>query len=604
MKKANPFIFATFIFVLINCCFNIVAQPIDLIGSYYDQTGNLKHSIQKDYFITDCQLWKYSDIIGFDNKSTFQIENKGIHRQLELTKVDSLHYYFNDNGYQVNCVKKRSLAQIKSQNTPLSMDTGQVIFAGYIANSKKYFDTDSRVEFIFSDYVIRNTKSFFADIDSLGKFSMPIKIIHATSLLVKYRNKLFEVFTSSNDTLFLIMDADSLDNIDFMGVYADVNYDIQNIRKEESSVEAPIQYNASFSKIPAEFKVYRKIIRQKKHALLENYCNQYNCSDAFKTWYREDCDNNYYIDLMGYSWRRFDKDSDKRLSINDDYYSFIDSLDLNDSIAPISYSYLFFAMTLFEKLNQKDDIYNLDFYKTLESTQKKQNPAISDAKLQSEIQKAFFEYSISIIKNGKYSKFRDLRLAISFSSVIENRENELIDYAFSMVRNEIKYKPYLDILTSYYNDFKTREERFKNEPIVVNKSPNKGDLLLKELINKNKNKIMIIDFWFTGCSACRSDFQKMPAIKNKMLDKDIAFIYLCYASTESSWKNVIKEFDIKGEHYLLTNDQISYFKEKYSFNAAPTYFLINKAGRVINTSFRPTMNPDQYIAELEQNLQK
>jgi hypothetical protein len=95
----------------------------------------------------------------------------------------------------------------------------------------------------------------------------------------------------------------------------------------------------------------------------------------------------------------------------------------------------------------------------------------------------------------------------------------------------------------------------------------------------------------------------MHAIKNKLLDKDIIFIYFCYASTETSWQNIIKEFDIKGDHYLLTNDQISYFKEKFNFNAAPTYLVINKAGRIVSTNFRPTMLPDQYIDELNQILQ-
>lgn len=136
------------------------------------------------------------------------------------------------------------------------------------------------------------------------------------------------------------------------------------------------------------------------------------------------------------------------------------------------------------------------------------------------------------------------------------------------------------------------------------KSSEKGEVLLKEIIQKHKNRVIILDFWYTGCSACRNDFKRMNQFKKDLISEEVDFVYFCYSSNENDWKNVLKEYKIQGDHYLLTSDQFSYFSKKFDINSAPRYILMNKAGSIVNSNFRPPMEPNAYLSALKNNLMK
>ena len=64
-------------------------------------------------------------------------------------------------------------------------------------------------------------------------------------------------------------------------------------------------------------------------------------------------------------------------------------------------------------------------------------------------------------------------------------------------------------------------------------------------------------------------------------------------------KDVIKAFTIRGDHYLLTKEQYSYFAELFKLSAAPQYVLIDKTGKVRNTNFIRPFDEYLYLAELK-----
>jgi hypothetical protein len=96
----------------------------------------------------------------------------------------------------------------------------------------------------------------------------------------------------------------------------------------------------------------------------------------------------------------------------------------------------------------------------------------------------------------------------------------------------------------------------------------------------------------------------MKTIKKDLVSEDVDFVYLCYSSTENDWKNVLKEFNIQGDHYLLTSEQVSYFSKLFDISSAPRYILINKEGRIVNSNFRPPMESNGYLNALKNNLKK
>jgi thiol-disulfide isomerase/thioredoxin len=395
-----------------------------------------------------------------------------------------------------------------------------------------------------------------------------------------------------------------------MGTHSDVGYDIIKTNEAYEEFENGRQRNSSYAKDPTEFKNYRNIIKQKQDDFLQNYLNNNSCSEAFRVWRTKNDQDEYYTELMRYTWNRFGKGSENRMASNDPYFSFIDSIDLNDSLASIPYRYLFFSGELYNKLSYRDSLHmNTDqsklIYLNKKNELKNKYPKHTDDEINVEFQKFLAEREKDIIlSKNKYSRFRDLRLARILSNSIRWRQFDVIDHAYGIIKTEIRYQPYLKTITEYYLDFKKKEEAFKNTPISVMKSTGKGDELLKEIVQKHKDRVIVLDFWYTGCGPCRRDFESMKTIKKGLIYEDVDFVYLCYSSTENDWKNVLKEFNIQGDHYLLTSEQVSYFSKMFNISSAPRYILINKEGRIVNSNFRPPMESNGYLNTLKNNLMK
>jgi thioredoxin-related protein len=62
----------------------------------------------------------------------------------------------------------------------------------------------------------------------------------------------------------------------------------------------------------------------------------------------------------------------------------------------------------------------------------------------------------------------------------------------------------------------------------------------------------------------------------------VVFIYLGVQSVEKDWKAMIAKLDIKGEHYLLNNNEYSALAEKFQISGIPRYILVDKNGRVFS----------------------
>ena len=528
--------------LLNNCALGLDKIPNDFIGNFYDKSGKefWAYGVQSNLFIGDSQFWDYEKIESNENTLSLWLKNGHSSKRLDIVKTDSLNFDFIENNKTIHCSKKADLIKRIAKNNPFSMDTGTVVIRGYIRNAKKYTKTDSKIEFVFCNEAVQYTRSEFADIDSLGRFGINIKILHSASCIVRFRNNLKEIFVSPFDQLMLMTDADNFNEFDFMGTHSDVCYDILKTKEAYTEIESPVQRNSSYAKSPSEFKNYRNLIKQKQDEYMQNYLNQNSCSDAFKVWRTKNDQDEYYTELMRYTWNRFDKGSENPMASNDPYFSFINSIDLNDSLASIPYRYIFFSGELYNKLNYRDSIHMdsnwgrlLFFNKSKELTNK--YPNYTKDEINAEIYKFVVDKEIELTLSNKYSRFRDLRLTMLLSGYISNRQYDVIDHAYNKIKTEIKFKPYLNSITEHYNDFKKKEEAFKNTPITTMKSSENGALLLKEILQNHKNRVVVIDFWFTGCGPCRSDFESMKAIKKDLIYEDVDFVYLCYSSIVSIW---------------------------------------------------------------------
>lgn len=112
--------------------------------------------------------------------------------------------------------------------------------------------------------------------------------------------------------------------------------------------------------------------------------------------------------------------------------------------------------------------------------------------------------------------------------------------------------------------------------------------VMSDIIAPHKGKLLIIDFWGTGCGPCRQAIEASKEFRNKHRDHpDFKIIYITGEdeSPRASYDKYVAK-NLQGEtcHYLSTSD-ISRLRELFGISGIPHYILIDREGKVANDNF-------------------
>ncbi|MBP5340185.1 MAG: TlpA family protein disulfide reductase [Prevotella sp.] len=110
-----------------------------------------------------------------------------------------------------------------------------------------------------------------------------------------------------------------------------------------------------------------------------------------------------------------------------------------------------------------------------------------------------------------------------------------------------------------------------------------GEKIFRKIIEPYKGRIVYLDIWGTWCSPCKRNLKESWKVKEALKDYDIVYLYLANRSSDESWRNVIKEYNLTGEncvHYNLPEDQQSAVERYVGISGYPTYKLIDKEGNI------------------------
>ena len=129
-------------------------------------------------------------------------------------------------------------------------------------------------------------------------------------------------------------------------------------------------------------------------------------------------------------------------------------------------------------------------------------------------------------------------------------------------------------------------KRRKKELSLPSNSYNLSDSLspqsLEGLLEKYRDKKIVLDYWFEGCSACVDLEKKLERLKVDLTAEDVVFISVTDISMTSldAWKYVTNR---PGEHYLLSKDALSKLSGKYKVEKYPTLLLLDKQRNVVSS---------------------
>ena len=110
-----------------------------------------------------------------------------------------------------------------------------------------------------------------------------------------------------------------------------------------------------------------------------------------------------------------------------------------------------------------------------------------------------------------------------------------------------------------------------------------GEKIFRKIIEPYKGRIVYLDIWGTWCGPCKRNLKESWKVKEALKDYDIVYLYLANRSSDESWKNVIKEYNLTGPncvHYNLPADQQAAIENYVGVNGYPTYKLIDKQGNI------------------------
>lgn len=99
---------------------------------------------------------------------------------------------------------------------------------------------------------------------------------------------------------------------------------------------------------------------------------------------------------------------------------------------------------------------------------------------------------------------------------------------------------------------------------------------LSLLLKKHKGKVIYVDFWSSWCVPCREEMVPSAKLRELYKGKDVAFVYLAYKDTKSSWKKAAKQEGLAEieNNFIITNSKNSKTLEAIKLDLIPRYIIL------------------------------
>lgn len=161
----------------------------------------------------------------------------------------------------------------------------------------------------------------------------------------------------------------------------------------------------------------------------------------------------------------------------------------------------------------------------------------------------------------------------------------VIDTLKAMVKNHFGIER-IEKANDYYLAIENREF----DKLVLKSSDNladlsEGEVLLKKILEPYKGKFVLLDIWGTWCGPCKEALSHSTEEYARLKDYDIQYLYLANNSPQTSWENVIKEYNVSGPnvaHYNLPEEQQAAIERHLGVHSWPTYKLFNRDGELLD----------------------
>lgn len=458
------------------------------------------------------------------------------------------------------------LVSCKKQDT-LIFNEGPVVITGQIENAKDktilltILELTGRVEHI-------------AKIDSSGHFRFSVNVLSSHDNFLNYGGDLVTIYLEPNDSIYLVADGSKFEKtIKYSGDNAKFNQCLQIFFiKFINSLESEKFLQNKNDLAPNEFKEFTSDFFNRMNSKVDSIGQVIQPEENAIAWMKSYLKYRRAEDLLEYGMH-YKKD------LPSDYYNFeLDFLQQGKYDIQCSQYYEDFI----DKYYFGYKLSKVDGFNTIVGQFQEQTYAGLDALFD------FVDKNVSnkIVKSIFLTKICNDFVAFDYKTV------DSIFYKYSQIVDDITCQ----------NFILQRIDDKKSEPALIETIDDLAKLeYIGEIFNgiklDYKGKVLYIDMWGTWCGGCLGAFPSSNKLHEALKNENIEFVYLCIKSTKSDWEKTIKEYNLKGRHFLLTDDQTAILSEKFNSYGVPRYIIIDKNGTIVNTNAK---NP--YSSELKDEL--
>jgi thiol-disulfide isomerase/thioredoxin len=250
----------------------------------------------------------------------------------------------------------------------------------------------------------------------------------------------------------------------------------------------------------------------------------------------------------------------------------------------------------FGTLNRKIDDEN-DYFNFIQEVNLNQNDELTYQSYLNYLKTLSTDYKIMSNVADKYSSEREqlkkdslTNFPIAFNMLKKrpkNDERELL-MAYLFRKNNKVPETYQDSLASFVSDelisqVKSLEKNEKLDIVTLIKNydiPDNEKTELLALYDNAKGKVIYHDFWFTNCAPCMKELPNYNSLIETNNKDKVEFIFYGVYMDNEEWEETIDKLKLKGKHHLLTKNQLAFFEKYFKVHGFPHHQIIKSNGTI------------------------